>query len=204
MISFLRGTVIEKTLTQVVLDVNGVGFACGISSTTAAALPAPGSGEEVLVHTYLQVREDAMTLFGFATAQERSAFEHLIAVSGVGPKAALSILSVLDPSQLALALASGDYKTLTQAQGVGPKVAQRIVLELKDKMAKSMENGSLPKSGAAAAASPSGAATSVSDAINALVMLGYSQAEAAHSVAGLDPALPTETLLKQALKRLAG
>ncbi len=181
---------------------NGVAYLCRVSRTTLNKLGQEGN--EVTLYTFLSVRQDGIDLYGFYDRKEKELFQMLTGVSGVGPKAALSILSVLDPSQLALALASGDYKTLTQAQGVGPKVAQRIVLELKDKMAKSMENGSLPKSGAAAAASPSGAATSVSDAINALVMLGYSQAEAAHSVAGLDPALPTETLLKQALKRLAG
>lgn len=199
MISFLRGTVIEKTLTQVVLDVNGIGFACGISSTTAAALPAPGSGEEVLVHTYLQVREDAMTLFGFATAQERSAFEHLIAVSGVGPKLALSVLSTFGPDALHEVVAVGDEKRMATVPGVGRKTAQRMILELRD----AFKTDAIPAGVSQIPGFGTTPLAAVEDATQALLSMGFSPQEAEVALRGYDGGTSdVEAAIKYALKRL--
>ena len=140
-------------------------------------------------------------MFGFATEQELECFKLLISVSGVGPKAALAILSELTPDKLALCLATGDSKSITRAQGVGPKLAQRVVLELKDKLAKGLElPADSPEIQAAGLAAADGNAA---EAVSALTMLGYSQSEAAMAVSKLDGDLPVEELIKQALKQLA-
>ena len=140
-------------------------------------------------------------MFGFATEQELECFKLLISVSGVGPKAALAILSELTPDKLALCLATGDSKSITRAQGVGPKLAQRVVLELKDKLAKGLElPADSPEIQAAGLAAADGNAA---EAVSALTMLGYSQSEAAMAVSKLDGDLPVEALIKQALKQLA-
>ena len=195
----ITGRVVHRDTQSVALETGGVAFQC---STTLSTLKTIGEkGSTATLYTYLNVREDALDLFGFATEQELECFKLLISVSGVGPKAALSILSELTPDKLALCLATGDSKSITRAQGVGPKLAQRVVLELKDKLAKGLElPADSPEIQAAGLAAADGNA---SEAISALVMLGYSQSEAAMAVSKLDGDLPVEALIKQALKQLA-
>ena len=195
----ITGRVVHRDTQSVALETGGVAFQC---STTLSTLKTIGEkGSTATLYTYLNVREDALDLFGFATEQELECFKLLISVSGVGPKAALSILSELTPDKLALCLATGDSKSITRAQGVGPKLAQRVVLELKDKLAKGLElPADSPEIQAAGLAAADGNA---SEAVSALVMLGYSQSEAAMAVSKLDGTLSVEELIKQALKQLA-
>ena len=180
-----------------VIDCGGVGYKLTVSNTTLAAISSK-LGEKVKLYTYLAVREDAMELFGFYSVQEHSAFRQLITVSGVGPKAAISILSTLTPEQFAAAVCSSDTKTLGKANGIGAKTAARIVLELKDKLAK--EFGS-----EVVTAAPAGVVSSgkLSDAVNALLVLGYSKVEATEALSGIDSStMPLEALITTALKRL--
>ncbi len=195
----ITGRVVHRDTQFVALETGGVAFQC---STTLSTLKTIGEkGSTATLYTYLNVREDALDLFGFATEQEMECFKLLISVSGVGPKAALSILSELTPDNLALCLATGDSKSITRAQGVGPKLAQRVVLELKDKLAKGLElPADSPEIQAAGLAAADGNAA---EAVSALTMLGYSQSEAAMAVSKLDGDLPVEALIKQALKQLA-
>lgn len=195
----ITGRVVHRDTQFVALETGGVAFQC---STTLSTLKTIGEkGSTATLYTYLNVREDALDLFGFATEQELECFKLLISVSGVGPKAALSILSELTPDKLALCLATGDSKSITRAQGVGPKLAQRVVLELKDKLAKGLElPADSPEIQAAGLAATDGNAA---EAVSALTMLGYSQSEAAMAVSKLDGDLPVEALIKQALKQLA-
>ena len=196
MIHSVRGTLIHLEPRLAVVECGGVGMACQITMNTARQLPA--QGEEVMLYTILNVREDAIELFGFAETTERRCFQQLTGVSGVGPKAALSILSELSPDKLALAVATGDHKTITRAQGVGPKLAQRVVLELKDKMAASTVEGA-----SAMPAGPVSAAGNAAEAVNALTVLGFSASEASAAVGRLDSALPVNELVREALKSLA-
>ncbi len=180
-----------------VVDCGGVGYLCAVSDTTLRALPAPGN--EVLLYTHLAVREDAMDLYGFAQQEELDLFRLLIGISGVGPKAAMAILGELPPERLAVCIAAGDAKTITRAPGVGAKIAQRVVLELKDKVGGFAAGGVLEEVEAAGAANASGNAA---DAVEALVSFGYSRSEASLAVGRLDSALPADQLIKQALKTL--
>lgn len=180
------------------VDCNGVAYLCYVSYNTLKELGPIGS--KVTLYTYLKVAEDVMDLYGFFDKEELDAFKLLISVSGVGPKAGLAILSEMTPSQLYLAIASGDAKSMTAAQGIGPKVAQRVCLELKDKV------GKLGTTGGATFASAVTASTGKGDApkaIAALVGLGYSQSEAAIAVGNCDQSLPVDQLIKQALKQLS-
>lgn len=195
----LTGELVFSDSTSAAVNCNGIAFLCKVSMNTLKKLGPEGS--KVTLYTYLSVRQDGMDLYGFYDREEKDFFIMLTSVSGVGPKAAMSILSQLEPSSLALSIASGDYKALTRAQGVGPKVAQRVVLELKDKVAKGLEG--TDQTGALSAGTSSVSGTSVSEAISALVMLGYSQAEASRAVAKVDPTLKTEQILKLALKNLS-
>lgn len=195
----ITGRVVHLDTQSVALETGGVAFQCSTTLTTLKTVGEKGS--TATLYTYLNVREDALDLFGFATEQELECFKLLISVSGVGPKAALAILSELTPDKLALCLATGDSKSITRAQGVGPKLAQRVVLELKDKLAKGLElPADSPEIQAAGIAAADGNA---SEAVSALTMLGYSQSEAAVAVSKLDSALSVEELIKQALKQLA-
>ena len=188
-------TVIEESF--VVLECSGVAFQCMTTLNTITKIGR--AGETATLYTHLNVREDALDLFGFYTREELSCFRELISVSGVGPKAALSILSLLSPDKLALCISSGDVKTITKAQGVGPKLAQRVVLELKGKISSQLSSSSAVAADGIAAASSSG---SVAEAIEALVMLGYSRSEAAAGISKLDSSLPVEELVRLALKSL--
>lgn len=197
MIASLRGKLIYTDATCAVVECSGVGYKCFVTKNTLYNLPQ--KNEEVFLHTFLAVREDAMDLYGFREIEELEAFKLVTSVNGVGAKMGLALLSEFTASQLTLYIASGDYKALTAASGVGPKLAQRIVLELKDKV------GSL-QSGDTLVIKSVGNATvnsNTKEAVSALVSLGYTQSEASLAVGKLDPALSTEELIKQALKTLA-
>ena len=150
MIYSLTGKILKKTLDTVVISCAGVGYAVQVPLTTAESLPAPG--REGTVYTVMNVTENDVSLYGFATEEQRSCFKMLTSVSGVGPKAGLAILSIMTPERVALAASSGDHKAFTKANGVGPKLAQRIALELKDKVGKGLADGTGFGGGAAAAA----------------------------------------------------
>lgn len=196
MLYSVRGTLTHLEPRMAVVECGGVGFRCQITMNTARQLPPMGA--EALLYTILNVREDAMELFGFADQSELRCFQQLTAVTGVGPKAAIAILSELSPERVAVAVAGGDYRSLTRAQGVGPKLAQRIVLELKDKVGAlpSAEGMSMPEGVASAAGN-------AAEAVNALTVLGFSAGEASAAVGKLDSALTVNELVRQALKSLA-
>lgn len=193
----LKGTLIHIEPGFAVVECGGVGFKCMTTMNTLRALPP--LGREVTLFTHLNVREDALDLFGFSTQAELNCFKTLTNVSGVGPKAGLNILSELAPEQLAIAISAGDFKALTRAAGVGPKLAQRIVLELRDKVAKL--SAEAPAAGPAGGGVPS-AAGHAAEAIGALTVLGYTPSDAAAVVAKLDSALPTEELIRLSLKAM--
>ena len=201
MLYSLRGKLIHKEPGLVVIECGGVGYAC---RTTYAASGGIGeTGREVFLYTYLYVRDENIELFGFSDQQELRCFQLLISISGVGPKAALSILSDLEPTRFMLTVAAGDSKVLTKVKGIGAKTAQRIVLELKDKVAKGFVDGiSLEDVAGTAADTP--ATQSSAQAIAALVSLGYSQSEAALAIAKIDATLPVEEIIKLALRSMAG
>lgn len=198
MLYSLRGKLIHAEPRVAVIECGGVGFRCQITMTTARALPALGA--EATLYTIMNVREDAIELFGFAEQAELECFKQLTSVTGVGPKAGLAILSELSPERVALAAASGDYKALTRAQGVGPKLAQRIVLELKDKVGALAASGSVEMLGGTGVVSAAGNAA---EAVSALSVLGFTPGEASAAVGRLDSSLPVETLVRDALKQLA-
>jgi Holliday junction DNA helicase RuvA len=202
MISFLRGTVAEKSMSSVVVDVGGIGFECGISSTTAAALPLPGSGEITKVFTSMQVRQDAVLLFGFATPDERLAFERLISISGVGPKLALSVLSTYNPDELRSVVASGDESRMAAVSGVGKKTAQRMLMELRDKYKNELVGAS-----ASAQGGQGGGSSAIDSAASALLSMGFSPQETQVALRGYEGAPDdsdeaVEAAIKYALKRL--
>ncbi|MBQ3141524.1 MAG: Holliday junction branch migration protein RuvA [Clostridia bacterium] len=195
----LNGTLLHKELGLAVIDCGGVGYKCFCSLNTLKALGEIGS--PAFVFTYLAVREDALDLYGFATQDELSCFKLLLTVSGVGGKAALAILSELSTSEFALCVAAGDHKRLQKAQGVGAKIAQRIVVDLKEKVGgvSGADTTFVESVGNATAAG-----SNSEEAISALTVLGYSRADAASAVAKLDPATSVEDMIRAALKTLAG
>lgn len=197
MIYSVRGPLLSCDLSTAVVECGGVGMKCNISMNTRKRLSSIGS--EVMLFTHLNVREDAMDLFGFFDEAELEMFRLIISVSGVGPKVALSILSEFDPSTLSLYIASGDSKSITRAGGVGAKLAQRIVLELKDKLGAT----SFGDSQEVSAAVNVGSSSNASEAVQALVALGYSQSEASVAVGNLDATQSVEFLIKEGLKLLA-
>ena len=198
MFYYLSGTVAHIEPYLAVIDCGGVGYACRTTSYTLSALK---KGDKGKLFTHLNVREDAMELYGFATQEELNLFQQLISVSGVGPKAALSILSASTPANLALSIITGDEKALTCAQGVGKKIAQRVILELKDKLAKEQSSFTVP-SGGGSAPMPLGGSKS-GEAAAALAVLGYGSQEISTALKGIDmDALPLEEIIRQALKRM--
>lgn len=198
MIYSVKGELIHKETQLAVIECNGVGYAC---RTTFATLSQIGSvGSEVKLLTYMNVREDCIELFGFATSGELNCFKMLLSVSGVGPKAALAILSDTTPEKFALVVATGDAKAITKTKGVGPKLAGRIILELKDKIVKEQQ---LLSSGVQTDFTPIVSGGNSGEAISALVVLGYSKTEAASVIAKLDPETSVEEMIKTALKQLA-
>ncbi len=198
MIRFLRGVIQEKGVDHVVIDVGGVGFCCFVTPSTLAALPPQGSEARVFVH--LHVREDALTLYGFATVEELRLFNILLGVSGVGPKAGMNILASISPPDFYKAVLFEDEEALMLVPGIGRKTAQRLILELKDRIGIVKKEGPRPR-GSAAARDNLGLAE------EALIALGYSRAEAseavrrAHDEAG--PGAGVEDLIHRGLKSLA-
>ncbi len=195
MIYSVQGELIHTEAGLAVVECGGVGYACRTSRQTLNSIKM---GSEVRLFTYLHVSENAVDLFGFSDTMELSCFKQLISVSGIGPKAALSVLSEISPSKLALCITTGDAKTLTKCPGIGAKTAQRIVLELKDKVAKEQH-----VSAADFAATPSIGGGNVGEALSALEVLGFAPAQAAAAIAGADPDSTVEELIKYALKNLA-
>ncbi len=192
----LTGKVIASGLSHIVIECGGVGFFCNTSQSTLLDL----SGEKTAtVFTHLNVREDALDLFGFSTENELEWFRMLISVNGVGPKAALAILSQLPTDKLALAISASDAKAITKAPGVGPKIANRIILDLKDKVSKGF-SGAVSVSRGDFDISKTLENSNTSEAVAALTMLGYTQSDAASAVSKIDPSLKTEDIIKQALK----
>lgn len=197
MIASLRGKLIDTDNTSAVIECGGVGFRCTVTKNTLYKLPQ--KGEEAFLYTYLAVREDALDLYGFLTLEELDAFRLITSVNGVGAKLGVAVLSEFTASQLSLYIASGDAKALTASPGVGLKLAQRIVLELKDKIGSlETENGIDLKAVGNATVN-----TNSAEAVAALVSLGYSQSEASLAVGRLDQTLSAEELIKAALKTLA-
>lgn len=201
MIYCLTGKIVKKSMSAVVLSCGGVGYYAQCPASVAGALP--GMGKEATIYTVMSVTENDVSLYGFATEQQQACFEMLTAVSGVGPKVGLAILSVMEPDRVALAISAGDHKAFKAASGVGPKLAQRIVLELKDKVAKGFVDG-ISLEDVAGASADTQASQGSSQAIAALVSLGYSQSEAALAVSKIDAALPVEEIIKLALRSMAG
>ena len=209
MIVQLTGTLIELTASRAVLDVGGVGYELGISAVTAGSLPEVGTPGVTLL-ARLQVREDAMTLFGFSTREERSLFDRLCAISGVGPKLALSVLSTFTPSQLAGVVVANDAGMMATAPGVGKKLAGRLLLELEGVFAKDptlvglATAASVPSKSGIVAPTPVGVSGVEADVTAALLAMGFTGEEATLALDGYEQAgaTTTKTALEYALKRL--
>ena len=199
MFYYVSGTVAHVESYLAVIDCGGVGYACKTTSTTISQLQIGKAGK---LYTYLHVGEGIFDLYGFATQGELGSFKQLIGVSGVGPKAALAILSVCTPQGLAMAVITGDEKALIAAPGIGKKIAQRIILELKDKMAKETASG-LDFSGGKGAAVPAVFTSKATEAAAALAVLGYSTQEVQMALKGVDVEnLPLEEIIRQSLKKM--
>ncbi len=197
MFYYLEGIVAEILPSLAVIDCGGVGYACKATSHTLAVLK---KGQKGKVYTYLNVGEGVFDLYGFAALNELNSFRMLLGVSGVGPKAALGILSSCTPEHLAAAIASGDERTLTAAPGIGKKIARRMILELKDKISAEMSGGE----GFSAAISVPAFPGKAAEAAQALGVLGYSAAEAERALKGLDmDNLSLEEIIRQSLKKMA-
>ena len=199
MFHYISGTVAALDVNLAVIDVGGIGYALHTTRTSQADLKAGESGK---LFTYNVIREDCFDLYGFSTLGEKRCFELLIGVSGVGPKAALSILSSTTPEGLAMAILAEDEKTITVAQGIGKKIAQRVILELKDKMGKNVPN---IVGGARLPTAPQASGGDLlSDAVAALAVLGYSQGEISMALRDVDlEGQPTEQVIRLALKNMA-
>ena len=198
MFYYIKGELVMTDPTSAVVDCGGIGYKMGVSKNTLARLTK--RGEKVCLYTYFHVREDAVELLGFYTEAELEAFKLLITVSGVGPKAAMAILSVLTPEKFALAVTMGDTKAIAKASGVGSKTAARVVLELKDKISKTLpvdtETGEvLPESDELVFGN-------TEEAISALTVLGYSRQEAQTALKGVDPLLSLEDMITAALRKM--
>ncbi|MDB5801190.1 MAG: Holliday junction branch migration protein RuvA [Rhodocyclales bacterium] len=193
MIGRLSGTLLEKNPPQILLDVNGVGYDVEVPMSTFYNLP--GNGEKVSLHTHLTVREDAHILFGFATLDERMAFRQLLKVTGIGARTALAVLSGLSVTELAQAVALQESGRLTKIPGIGKKTAERLLLELRDKLAKALPGvaGSIAAAGANAQ----------SDIVHALLALGYNEKEAALALKGLPAEISVSEGIRAALKLLS-
>ncbi len=199
MFYFIEGTVAYALPNAVVLDCGGVGYRLAVSTNT---LTRAKVGEKLRLYTHLYVREDAVELFGFADLKEKNSFLMLIDISGVGPKAAMAILSATTPDHFAIGIINGDEKMLTRAQGVGKKLAQRILLELKDKIAKSMGEELDGLAAGLDGEAPPMTGGNREAAVSALIVLGYSRAEAVKAVSGVTGAdtMATEEIIRNALK----
>ena len=198
MIYSLTGELLVCEPGSVVISCGGVGFHCIVSGTTQRAMPP--IGQKVSVFTHMNVTQDAITLYGFSTKAEMSCFRMLTGVSGIGSKTAIAVLTAISPEQLAISVAAGDAKALTAAPGIGPKQAQRIVLELKDKISGIQPVMSAEMPGVVLPTVTAGTST---EASKALVALGYSQTEAAQLVSRLDQSMTVEQMIAAALRAAA-
>ncbi|MFI3114645.1 MAG: Holliday junction branch migration protein RuvA [Clostridia bacterium] len=195
MFYYLNGKITVKEQNLIVVDINGVGYAVHTSLNTLSKIEINKTHK---LFTYCNIREDAFDIFGFADIEELNFFKLLISINGVGPKAGLSILSVASPESLALAIITGDEKLITQASGIGKKIASRIVLELKDKIAKEQISNTATMESFVIDTDNS----SISEAISALMVLGYTQGEATQAIKGVDAGLTSDQIIKIALKNL--
>ncbi len=198
MIYNVNGTLTYTEPTFAVVECGGVGFKCFVSMNTLKDLTSIGT--RVNLFTYMSVREDAMDLFGFSTQAELQAFKLLITVSGVGPKAAIAILSVLSPDRLSIAVSSGDVKSIQAANGVGKKTAERVVLELKDKM---VGVGSASAASVVEGIQSVAASSNAQEAVEVLVSLGFNQSDAATVVGAMDKSLSVDDMIRKGLKQLS-
>lgn len=200
MFYYLDGTVAEILPYLAVIDCGGVGYACKTTNNTLASLK---KGQRGKLYTYLNVGEGIFELYGFVTQNELNSFKMLLGVSGVGPKAALAILSATTPESLAMAIVTEDAKTLTAAPGIGKKIAQRIILELKDKMARETAGGGLDFSGGKGVPAAPVFTNKATEAAQALAVLGYSSQEVGIALKGVDVEnLPLEEIIRQSLKKM--
>lgn len=198
MIYSVHGTLIAKGEALAVVECGGVGYGCQVTLRTLASLG--NIGETVFLYTDLEVREDGVELYGFMDQAERQCFQLLLTVSGVGPKAALSILSEMSPDQFTLAISAADYKTFTKVKGIGTKTAQRIVLDLKDKLGRAMSSVSSDLDANFSSVSASMTEGNLGEAIEALEALGYSREEVAPVLSKLDQTLSTSELVRKTLQ----
>lgn len=204
MIAYMKGEIIDIAEDNLILEVNNIGYNIRISAGTAGLLP--GIGEEVKIYTYTYVKEDAFWLYGFLTRDDLEVFRRLITVNGIGPKGGLAILSTMTADDLRFAILSGDAKAIAKSPGVGRKTAERVILDLRDKV--SLEESFMRQGagqGAAGAAEP-GTGTARNEAVEALTALGYSPTEAMKAVkkVGALDGMDTEEILKLALKNMNG
>ena len=201
MIYCLSGEVIiaDALTNTAVIDCAGVGYKVNATGSAISHLLSKGEGAKVRVFTYMAVREDAVQLYGFKTENELSTFKILISVSGVGPKAGLSILNTLSPEELAIAIAGGDTKSISRAPGIGKRTAERIILELKDKLAKGLPDASDTTGGVSVTTAAKG---NLADARDALLVLGYTKAETDNALKGADKSMSTEDIIRFALAKL--
>jgi len=200
MISFVKGILAEVLDSSVVVETGGFGMEIFVPTSVMEELP--GIGEEVMIYTYFRVSEDAMSLYGFNTRRDLEMFKQLIGVNGIGPKGALAILSTMSPDELRMAIMAGDDKLISTAPGIGPKTAQRVIIDLKDKVKIEDVIGAEIRTHAGQNAA-SGANSDVVEAIEALVSLGYGRSEAARAVRALDTeGMSADVILKEALRNM--
>ena len=195
---YISGELVLADPVNAVIDAQGVGYRINISGNTLGKL-AGKLGSNVRLYTHLSVKEDAMELYGFYTLEELSSFRMLISVSGVGAKSAISILSLMSPERFAQAVVNGDAKAIAKAQGIGSKTAQRIILELKDKIGKEL---STDGDYVLETEAESSGSSNIAAATDGLLVLGYTRSEAAYALKGLDPSLDVEVLIRNALSKL--
>ncbi|MBR1443808.1 MAG: Holliday junction branch migration protein RuvA [Firmicutes bacterium] len=201
MISYIKGKAEYIGGNYVIMENNGIGYKIFVSDMTAARIPRD---KEIKIYTYMSVREDDISLFGFSSREELNMFNMLIGVSGIGPKGALAILAALSPGDIALAIITDDVKTLSSGQGIGKKTAQRIILELKDKMAKEKDTENIADTAAVTAAIDIERSDEKNDAFSALIMLGFERGEAMKAISAVyEDGMNTEKIVSLALKKLS-
>ena len=202
MISYIKGEIVYNVAEGVIIENNGIGYRVIVPTFSAQKLCSQRG--EVIVHTYMSVREDGITLFGFASPEERELYEKLISVSGIGPKAAVSILGALTPSQLIAAIISADSAAIARAPGIGKKTAQRVILDLKDKLGSEAIAEAFDVSDAAAVSETAAAGDDRSEAVEALVALGYTRSEALKAVSRVyNDGMDVQKILSAALRELS-
>ncbi len=203
MFYYLKGELAYRDINTCVIDCGGVGYKLTVSLITSEAMVSK-LGKEIKLFTHLAVREDGIELFGFGSYEEKECFNRLTSVSGIGPKAAMSILSTMPPEKLALAICTDDAKAIAKSPGIGAKSALRIILELKDKMSKDMLNDSIINAGNSISAANYNQNSSFSEATEALMVLGYDKATVLSVLRGVDPAITDSgEIIRHALKKLA-